>query len=227
MLDSKRVLIIAPHPDDETLGAGGTLLRLKADGAEIFWLLITCATAPTYSAKYIAEQERQINAVHTAYPFDGFEWLKIPASQVGAVGRPELVDGIRSTINNIKPETIFVPHCHDVHDDHRITFEASLAACKSFYMKDFGVRCIYAMDIPSETDAAAPLAGTRFLPTVTVDISSTLDDKLRIFDLYATERQLPNQPRSVDALRARAVADGAVCGVGAAEQFMLIRELIS
>ena len=94
-------------------------------------------------------------------------------------------------------------------------------------MKDFGVRCIYAMDIPSETDAAAPLAGTRFLPTVTVDISSTLDDKLRIFDLYATERQLPNQPRSVDALRARAVADGAVCGVGAAEQFMLIRELIS
>ena len=227
MLNSERVLIIAPHPDDETLGAGGTLLKLKANGAEIFWLLITCATAPTYSDKYIAKQELQINAVRAAYPFDGFEWLKLSASEVGAVDRAELVDRIRSTISKIKPETIFVPHCHDVHDDHRITFEASLAACKSFYMEDLGVRRIYAMDIPSETDAAPPLAGTSFLPTVTVDISSTLDHKLRIFDLYETERQLPNQPRSVDALRARAVADGAVCGIGAAERFMLIRELIS
>ena len=37
----KKVLIIAPHPDDETLGVGGTILKLNSIGAEIYWLIIT------------------------------------------------------------------------------------------------------------------------------------------------------------------------------------------
>ena len=42
-----KILVIAPHPDDETLGCGGTLLRHKANGDEISWVIVTDISVDT------------------------------------------------------------------------------------------------------------------------------------------------------------------------------------
>jgi LmbE family N-acetylglucosaminyl deacetylase len=227
LLNGTCALVIAPHPDDETLGAGGTLLRLKETGARLHWLLVTSAAGAGYSDDYVARQKKQVEAVRNAYPFDGFEWFGLPASQIYRTDRAALIDRMRTLIAKVRPEIIFVPHAHDVHDDHGAVHQATLAACKSFYMKDLGVSRVLAMDILSETDAAAPLAGTAFLPTVSVDISAHLARKTAILKLYASELQAGSRPRTVDAVEAQARLAGASVGVAAAERFMLIREFIA
>ncbi len=227
MLSSRNVLVVAPHPDDETLGAGGTLLRLADAGASLHWLLVTAAHADDYEPAYVDRQRQQVEAVRAAYPFEGFQWLELPASGLHRCDRGKLVDAIRAQVAEIRPETVFLPHLNDVHDDHAVTCAAGLAACKSFYMREMGVHRLLAMEIPSETDAAAPAAASAFVPTITVDISQQLQRKLEIFELYESEQQRGNKPRSPEALAAQARAHGATCDLGAGERFMLLREIVA
>ena len=60
----KRHLVIAPHPDDETLGCGGTLLRARAEGDEIYWLIVTgVSEAQGFSADRVASRAAEIDQV--------------------------------------------------------------------------------------------------------------------------------------------------------------------
>lgn len=227
MLSSANVLVVAPHPDDETLGAGGTLLRLKDQGARLHWLLVTSAAGGGYDDAYVARQKSQVEAVRDAYPFDALHWLGLPASQLYRADRASLIDRMRALIAEIRPETVFVPHAHDAHDDHGAVHHATLAACKSFHMTGLGVRRVLAMEILSETDAAPPAAARAFLPTVTIDISAQLARKSEILQLYTSELQVGYGPRNVAAVEAQARLAGAAVGVAAAERFMLIREVLA
>jgi N-acetylglucosamine malate deacetylase 1 len=227
LLDSKHVAIIAPHPDDETLGAGGTLLRLAQAGASLTWLLVTTAENAGYPAKYVDAQRRQVEAVRGAYPFDQFHWFGLPARALDRADFAALVETLRVHFSRLRPDTIIVPHMYDAHSDHRVCHAAALAACKSFYMTEFGVRRILAMEILSETDAAPPVPGQSFLPTVTVDITKQLQRKVDILQLYQSELQSAPKPRRLDVVAAQANAHGAACGLMAAERFMLIREVVA
>lgn len=225
MLIEKDVLVIAPHPDDETLGAGGTLLRLQAEGARLHWLLMTSAVGAGYTDDYLSRQERQIEEVRKAFSFESFHWLRHPASGLYRADRGTIIDAIRKILNEIKPRTLFVPHAGDAHDDHSMTQHCALAACKSFYMHKQGISRILAMEIMSETDASPPTHDNAFLPTIAVDIGKYLNMKLKILSLYKTELQ-DNGPRSLKAVEFQARLHGASFGVTAVERFMLIRELI-
>ena len=177
MLTSRQVLVVAPHPDDETLGAGGTLLKLAKAGAQLHWLLVTSAEG-VMTGVYVRRQQAQVEAVRGAYPFDGFDWLRLPTTRLGGEEPAALIDKLGTIVNKVRPDTILVPHAGDAHDDHAACHAAALAACKSFRMAEMGVSRVLAMEIPSETDAAAPTPDRSFLPTVTVDISDELPRKL-------------------------------------------------
>lgn len=222
----KDVLVIAPHPDDETLGAGGTLLRMQAEGARLHWLLVTSAADAGYSEDYVARQQKQVEDVRAAFAFASFHPLRHPASNLYRADRGPLIDSIRKILDEVKPKTLFVPHAGDAHDDHAVTHHCALAACKSFCMSKQGVSRVLAMEILSETDAAPPTRENAFLPNVVVDVGKYLDAKLKILSLYKTELQ-DNGPRSLRAVELQAKLHGASFGVTAIERFMLIRELVA
>jgi LmbE family N-acetylglucosaminyl deacetylase len=219
------ILVVAPHPDDETLGAGGTLLRAREAGHRIHWLLLTAAAAEKWGDAYVDTQRSQVEAVRKAFPFDTFSWWGVPASGLARANTGELVDRLRDTLGQLRPETVIVPHAGDAHDDHGAAFAVATAAAKSFRMPSFGVRRVMAMDILSETDAAPPVLPRSFLPTISVDIGAQLGRKLEILRLYASET-LPGTPRTLDIVEAHARVCGAAVGIVAAERFMLVRELI-
>jgi len=220
------ILTIAVHPDDETLGCGGALLRHKAEGASLHWLLITAATAPGFSPDQIETQRQQVEAVKAAYPFDALHWLKLPTTQLEQLPLAELVGAIRAVVGKVRPEIVYVPNRADAHSDHRVTAEAVHAVLKSFYLGKLGVKRVLACEVISETDAAPAHPERVFLPTVFFDISKTLERKLEIMQLFKSEVHPEPGPRSLSAIRAMARTRGATIGVEYAEAFMLEREIV-
>lgn len=219
------VLAIATHPDDETLGCGGTLLNHKDRGDDLYWLIVTSAWEPDYSRGAVQKQEQQVQAVKTAYPFTGTEWLRFPTIRLETVPINELITRLREVIRQIGPEVVYVPSPFDVHTDHRVVFNAAIAVMKPFYMRSLGIRRVLSCEVPSETDAGPPSLRDGFVPQVFSDISATVERKLAIFKLYDSEIQPEPLPRSLSAIRALVRHRGATAGVEYAEAFMLVREI--
>jgi N-acetylglucosamine malate deacetylase 1 len=221
-----KVLAIAVHPDDETLGCGGPLLRLAEEGASLHWLLLTSIHPSFGTPEQAARQARQIEAVRAAFPFVTFDWLKHPTAELERVPMGQLVGQIREIVAQVRPEVVFIPNRSDAHSDHRIAFQASHAVLKSFYLKALGVRRVLLCEVISETDAAAPLPENAFIPNVFVDISATLERKLEIMSQFQSEVHPEPGPRSLSAIRAQARCRGATVGAEYAEAFMLLREVL-
>jgi LmbE family N-acetylglucosaminyl deacetylase len=220
-----RVLAISVHPDDETLGCGGTLLRHASAGDEIFWLIVTQGHPPQWSSDVLERKAEEVRVVGAAYKISRILKLGFPTVRLDVVAQAELIERIREAIAEIKPEVIYVVHDGDVHSDHHAVFQATFCVLKAFYMRKLGVRAALSYETLSSTEAAPPQFARMFVPTVYRDITAHLDRKIEIMGLFATETQPDPLPRGPSAIRALARFRGASIGVEYAEAFMLIREV--
>ena len=125
-------LIIAPHPDDEILGLGGTILKKK--NKEKFGVLyVTSMTKnKNWSKKHIQNREKEIDSVKKFFKFEFVKKLDFPTSQLDMISKYEIINKINKVINFFKPERVFIPNPTDAHSDHKIVFDASAACSKSF-----------------------------------------------------------------------------------------------
>jgi len=215
-------IIIAPHPDDEVLGVGGTLLRRKAEGARIAWLIVTAISVKAgWSEERVKQRADEIRRITEFLGFNDVFELKFPTTQLDRVPMSDLVAGISSVFSSFAPEEVFVPHPSDVHTDHRVVFDAAASCTKWFRYPS--VNRVLAYETLSETDFGL---GTDqgFRPNVFVNIEPYLDDKLRAMDIYASELGEFPFPRSHEAIRALATLRGAASGFKSAEAFELLRE---
>ncbi len=220
-----KTIIIAPHPDDEVLGAGGTLLRRKAEGATVAWLIVTGITAETgWSEDKIKQRADEIKRVTALFGFDSVFELDFPTTQLDQVPMSDLVAAISNVFKTFEPEEVFVPHPSDVHTDHRVVFNA-VASCTKWFRYS-SVKRVLAYETLSETDFGLGTSQA-FRPNVFIDIEPYLDDKLRAMDIYASEVGAFPFPRSHQAIRALATLRGVASGFKAAEAFELLRERLS
>ena len=215
------ILALAPHPDDETLGAGGLLLRARAAGRPIHWLIVTTMDpADGWPAEKIARREGEIAAVAEAFGFAGVHRLGFPAARLDAAPLGDLVGAVGAVVRAVAPEMLLLPHRGDAHSDHAVVHDAGAACAKWFRYPS--VRWTLAYEALSETDAAVRREEA-FRADVFIDISAYLEEKLRIASLFGDEIQPFPFPRSLEAMRAQAALRGAACGAAAAEAFMLLR----
>ncbi len=215
-----KVMVISPHPDDETLGAGGTLLKMKAEGHQIYWLNIT-NMKPEYGYKpeRIAERNAEIKKVQELYGVDGFYNLELEPAGVDKIDLGKFIPMLKEVLEEVKPEVLLLPYQHDVHSDHRVIFEAAYSCTKSFrapYLKT-----VLAMEILSETDQAMQENG--FVPNVFVDVTEYIDKKIEIMNTYESEITAPPFPRNAEAIKGLAAYRGATAYYNYAEAFYLIK----
>ena len=105
-----KIMVISPHPDDETLGAGGTLLRYKSEGHQIYWLNITNVEGNgRWSKSFVEKRQRQIIAICEFYCFDKFIDLKYEPTGLDSVNRNELIEKIGKYFDEFQPEWIILP----------------------------------------------------------------------------------------------------------------------
>lgn len=220
-----KVLFIAVHPDDETLGCGGTILKHKSQGDEIYWMIITAPTKNHpcgFSDQVIKERNELIKNVAEKYGFNRTIKCDFPTMMLHAVDLRDLVVTIDSYINEIKPNIIYTMFRNDVHSDHRVAFDAVYSCTKSF-RKPF-IERILMLEALSETEFAPAIPSTSFVPNVYVDISDFMDEKLEIMSMYEPELMPEPYPRSLSSIEALARVRGSRCGVKYAEAFMLLYE---
>lgn len=221
----KTVLVVAPHPDDETLGCGGTLLKHISQGDNVHWLIITGMTEEHgYSAGKISQRKRELDEVTRLYAFSSMQILNLPPARLDTIPLAELIDKIGGCFKQINPEIVYLPHGGDAHSDHRIVFNAAGACTKWF--RYGSIKRVLAYETLSETDFALYPGANGFHPNVYNDITDFLEKKITIMKTYATELGSFPFPRSVELIRAQSAHRGAVAGVIAAEAFMLLKETL-
>ena len=221
-MSKKNILIVAPHADDETLGCGGTILKLLAKGYSVHWLLVTgMSSLSGYKIESIDKRSDEIAKVTASYGFTSVTELGFPPAQLETLPKGDIIQAISSVICDIQPEQIFTAYRNDAHSDHEIVYDAVMAATKSFRYPF--VKRVLAYETISETDFATKPEDGGFKPNVFIDIEPYIEMKLEILKIFESEIGIFPFPRSLEALNALAMLRGVQCNAKAAEAFMLIK----
>lgn len=218
-----KVLVIAPHPDDEVLGCGGTIAKHVASGNEVYVCIVTKGMEPLFSKDQVDAVREECRKANEMLGVKEVVFLDFPAAMLEEVPRYKLNDAISNAIQTIKPEEVYIPHRGDMQLDHKMIVDASMVALRPKYKHV--VKRIYAYETLSETGWDIPNETNAFIPNAYNDITDSLESKIEAMKCY--ESQLADYPnaRSIGAVKALAMYRGSTVSVKAAESFSLVREL--
>ena len=226
-MNSKKVLIVAAHPDDEVLGCGGTIARLAREGHDVYIAILGEGITSRYGqreqadkelVKALHDQSRQVAELLGAR--DLFLY-GLPDNRFDTVPLLDVVKIIEELVERLQPQVVYTHHGGDLNIDHVVVHRATLTATRP--MQGQPVREIYVFEVPSSTEWSFQSFGPGFRPNVFVDIRDTLDIKVQALSLYNTEVRSFPHPRSPEAIHAIARRWGSVVGCQVAEAFELIR----
>lgn len=218
-------MVLAVHPDDETLGCGGTILKHKAQGDQIFWLVMTGpqkGLMPHFTDEFLSKRDAMVDGIAEAYGFDETIKLNLPTQMLHTLDLRDIIQKVSEVFKRIQPNVIYMMYANDVHSDHRMAFDAVYSCTKSFRYPF--IERIYMIEALSETEFAVAIPGNTFVPNVFVDISEYIDKKLEIMSMFKGEIQEEPYPRSLSSIKALARVRGSRAGVMYAEAFQLLYE---
>ena len=216
-----KVLIIAPHPDDEVLGCGGTIAKHSKLGDVFYLCIVTKAYTPDWSEEFLKNRPKEIEKANKILGIKKTYFLDYPTVKLDTIPQKELNEAISKVVNEVKADILYIPHKGDMNKDHRLVFETSLVATRPINHK---IKKILSYECLSETEWGQPIEP--FTPNVYVDISDTIKTKIEAMKAYESEIKPYPHPRSLEMINILAKMRGGVVGLNAAEAFILIREVI-
>lgn len=217
-----KVIVIAPHPDDETLGCGGTLFRHKQEGDELYWIIVTGINEEAgWSNEAVKKRNAEIDSVAEKYEFTDVFNFRLPTTKIDTLPLFDLIEKITDVYKKVEPQMIYMPFAYDVHTDHQLIAKALHSTFKWF--RHPYIKKVLMYETPSETEFNF-MENRTFRPNVFVDISNYLDDKIEAMKIYESEIGEFPFPRSDEAIRALATLRGSQSGFKAAEAFQLVFE---
>lgn len=220
-----KVIVVAPHADDETLGCAGTLLRHINEGDEVHWLIVTGMSKDSgFSDEQIQIREREILQVYKDYNFSERHELNFPPAALDNLPRGDLIVAIADVFTRVQPEIVYTVYRNDAHSDHELVYDAVMSATKTFRYPF--IKRVLSYETISETDFGMKPEDGGFRPNVFINIESYIEKKLNILECYESEVGEFPFPRSRIAVKALAQVRGAQSNCQAAEAFMLIKELL-
>jgi len=217
----KKVLVIAPHADDEIIGLGGTLLKHIARGDRVYICVVTRGCEPIFPKEGREKGRAESILCHQKLGSTKTFFLDFPAAMLEEIPRYELNAALMSVFNEVSPHIVYIPHFGDMQKDHTLVADAAMVCVRPKYK--YKVECVYAYETLSETEWDTPHAAKVFIPQRYVDITDILERKLELLACYESQlSEFPN-PRSLEAVIALAKYRGSTVGVRAAEAFSVVR----
>lgn len=217
-----RLTVIAPHPDDETLGAGGTIARFADEGVEVSVLIVSGHLPPLYKPEAFEATRREATEALAILGVRRVEFLQVPATTVHQRPVAEINGAIHRFVRATNPEWVLLPF-PDRHIDHRTIFDASVVACRPVHAD--APRVVLAYETLSETHWNVGGIEPTFIPDFYVNISQHLERKQAALNAYASQvHEAPS--RSVEACTALAKFRGSQNGCDHAEAFKVVRIVV-
>jgi LmbE family N-acetylglucosaminyl deacetylase len=224
------ILVIAAHPDDEVLGCGGTIAKHTQNGDQVHILILAEGATSRNTERdrqlFQAELSALGTAAHQASKILGVNSLSLhdfPDNRMDSCDLLDIIKTIEQAINQYQPQIVYTHHAGDVNIDHQLIHQATVTACRPIPHQTVQTLLFFA--IPSSTEWQTSGSALPFIPNWFVDISETLECKLKALKAYESEMRPYPHPRSLEAVEYLARWRGATIGVKAAEAFMLGRHL--
>ncbi|PJM98550.1 GlcNAc-PI de-N-acetylase [Streptomyces sp. CB01201] len=221
----ERLLVVAAHGDDETLGAGATLARLSDEGVAIGLCVLTHDDGSRHPGDRGSDREE---AIHNAAHLLGIQEVYVHRfgdNRLDEVGQLKLNRVVEGQMRRFAPDAVFTTALADLNNDHRLVGLAARIAARPGRS---GVHEVRSFEIRSSTDWAEA-SGIRpaFSPNCWHVVSEAhLERKLAALRAYGAEREEWPQPRSEEGVRALAAYRGSQVAVPLAEAFEVARQVV-
>ena len=216
-----KVLVICAHPDDETLGPGGTLSLHAIKKDKVSVLIIADGETSRESHSKIEVRQKQAVQACSILGISDVEFLNYPDQKLDSISLLELTKKIKEKILKFNPSLIYTHYWEDLNNDHRRTFEATAVASRPF--KNSKIRKILCFETPSSTEWGKNTHA--FNPNHFVNICSTLKNKVKAIKQYKNEIKEFPHPRSIEGITTRAKFWGSCSGIKNAEAFIMLQNL--
>jgi len=220
----RTILVIAPHADDEVLGAGGTIARFANEGAQVTVVVLTRGFPPEFPDEEEDLIRREAARSHEILKVKETVYLDFPAAALDRVAHRDLNKELCLMSQRVRPTDVFVPFLGDVHRDHQAAFQSAMVMCRP--NGGHVPRSVFAYETISETNWNAPFVTPGFLPNTYVDITDYLETKLEAFRAYASQVREYLHERSIETMRAMALMRGTTVHLKAAEAFIALRVIV-
>lgn len=219
-----KVLVISAHPDDEVIGAGGTIARHVDHGDVVYWCVVTQAYNPPWSKEYLETARQQVYEVQKVLGIKEVFFCGFPTVKLNTVPYVEISSALQGVVDQVQPEVVYTTPGNDINLDHRIVYECTLVATRP--LPGSPVKRLLSYEIGAGPRHGLTSGESGFVPNVFVDISQYMDKKLEAMSCYKSELQEYPHPRSLKGLRMVAEERGLGVGLKAAEVFRLVRQII-
>ncbi len=219
-----KVLVVAPHADDEVLGVGGTIAKYFDEGNEVYVCVVTTGHPSMFSQEVLDKLRNEAIESHKFLGVKQTYFLDLPAVMLSEVPKHEVNKKINEVIDEVQPDIVFIPHFGDMHLDHYIVAQAAMVGVRP--IKDHRILEVYSYETLSETEWNIPHVTNIFIPNTYIDITSYLDKKKKAMEYFTTQLTEFPHPRSIEAIESLAKLRGSTIGVKAAEAFCLIRKIV-
>jgi len=210
------ILVLAAHPDDETIGMGGTIKKLSKQNNIHLCVLTDGASAQYNDKKMILERKNQCKKSGKILGISNYTFLDFPDMRLDSISHLEINRELEKIIRKFKPKIVYSPPSHDLNKDHRLVFDSALVATRPF---SSSVKQVLSYECPGPVKQS-------FQPTVYQNIEKEFSYKLKAFKMYRSEVMKFPHPRSIKALENLAIQRGVECSLKKAESFELIRNII-
>lgn len=220
-----RVVVIAPHADDEIIGCGATISKHIQNGDEVIVIIVTNASvgAPElYTAEQIKSTRSEALSAHNFLGIKETIFLEYPAPALNAYPEYKISLKIAKIFEKIKPSYLYLPHPGDIHQDHKAVYRSSLVAARP--QGEHKISKILCYETLSETEWT-PMHEKPFVPNYFVNVSDVFVNKIRAMKFFGSQLKKFPHSRSLEAFEALASYRGATIGVEKAEAFILEREI--
>jgi LmbE family N-acetylglucosaminyl deacetylase len=222
----EKVLVIAPHADDEIIGCGASIAKHVLKGDEVNIIIATNASigAPElFSQEYIEKIREEALMAHKYLGVKNTFFLDFPAPALNAFPEYKISISFSEIIKNIQPTILYIPHPGDIHQDHKAIYRSALVSARP--QGDNIIHSIFCYETLSETEWS-PSQENFFIPNCYIDVSNAFNLKLEALSCFKSQLKRYPHPRSLEAIKALSMYRGATINAFHAEAFIIERQII-
>ncbi|ASY21915.1 GlcNAc-PI de-N-acetylase [Candidatus Planktophila dulcis] len=218
LFSNEEVLVIAAHPDDETLGMGGTIHKLGLLGSRVRVVFLSDGVNSREDIResLVSRRTAATKALKILNCSDVY-FCDYPDNSMDSVTLIDIVKTIEDSINDFSPTVLFTHFPHDLNVDHRITGQACLVAARP--KVNCKIKSLLFFEVQSSTEWN--FGASQFKPNMFVDITESFEVKMKALREYQVEIEAFPEARSFAGIEARSMVRGVTVGVSNAEAFQI------